>query len=186
MNVFVVLEGAVRLSAILPTGREVVVGLLGAGDVFGEVALLGRPSPVEARAVGRVCVELLTAEALDAVVRHSPATASELLRLLASRLHRTSVALQEVLAHDVPTRVSRRLFELARRHGVPGRGGVRLALPLTQEELGRMVGASRESVNKCMADLAARGLVRTEGRRYVITDPEALVGTGANVSETTA
>lgn len=173
-SVFVVLDGAVRLSSVLPTGREVVVGLLGPGDVFGEVALLDDPSPVDARAVGETRLAVLTADALEGVVRHDPATAAELLRLLASRLHRTSAALEEALAHDVPTRVSRRLCELVRSHGVRERDGVRLALPITQEELGRMVGASRESVNRCMSELVARGLVRTDGRRYLIPDPDAL------------
>jgi CRP/FNR family transcriptional regulator len=174
-SVCVVLTGAVRLSAVLPSGREVVVGLLGPGDVFGEAALLGGgPSPVEARAVGEARLAVLTVASIDAVVHQSPATASELLRLLAARLHRTSAALEEALAHDVPTRVSRRLVELARTHGVPHPSGVRLALPLTQEDIGRMVGASRESVNKCLGALTSRGLVRIVDRRYVIPDPEAL------------
>jgi CRP/FNR family transcriptional regulator len=174
-SVCVVLAGAVRLSAVLPSGREVVVGLLGPGEVFGEAALLGGgPSPVEARAVGEAQLVTLTAGSIDAVIRQNPATAAELLRLLAARLHRTSAALEEALAHDVPTRVSRRLVELARTHGVPHPNGVRLALPLTQEDIGRMVGASRESVNKCLGGLVARGLVRIDGRRYVIPDPDAL------------
>jgi len=150
---FFVLSGAVRLAAVLESGREVVVGLLGSGEVFGEVALLGGgSSPVEARAVGEARIAVL---------------------------HRTSAALEEALAHDVPTRVSRRLCELARRHGVRDPGGVRLSLPLTQEDLGRMIGASREAVNKSLSALAARGLVRAEGRRYVIPDIDALEGASA-------
>ena len=52
--------------------------------------------------------------------------------------------------------------------------GVRLALPITQEDLGRMIGASRETVNRTLATLMARNLIRTEGRRYVIPDVDAL------------
>ena len=78
-----VVSGAVRLSAVVPSGREVVVGLLGAGDVFGELALLGGgPSPVEARAVGsETRIVALPLEALREVVRRAPASAEELLRL---------------------------------------------------------------------------------------------------------
>ena len=177
---FLVRAGAIRLAALVPTGREVIVGVLGPGDLFGEAALLGRPSPVEARAVGRAEVEALPVAAL----RANPATAVELLRLTASRLHRTASALEEALAHDVPTRLSRRLCELARRHGVPDGAGVLLPLPLTQEDLGRMVGASRESVNRSLAALASRGLVRTEGRRYVIPDLEALARASAHEEAT--
>jgi CRP/FNR family cyclic AMP-dependent transcriptional regulator len=172
---YLVTSGAVRLAAVLLSGREVVVGMLGAGDVFGEIALLGGgPSPVEARAVGEAEVAALPVSSIYAVVRRNPAWATELLRLVASRLHRTAAALEEALAHDVPTRLSRRLCELARHHGVREDGGVRLLLPLTQEDLGRMVGASRESVNKGLSTLSARGLIRSERRRYVIPDIEAL------------
>ena len=172
---YLVTSGAVRLAAVLPSGREVVVGLLGAGELFGEVALLGDgASPVEARAVGEAEVAVLPISSILAVVERNPASATELLRLIASRLHRTATALEEALAHDVPTRVSRRLCELARRHGIRQGRGVRLPLPLTQEDLGRMVGASRESVSKSLSALSARGLIRTEQRRYVIPDLHAL------------
>jgi len=174
-----VVSGAVRLSAVVPSGREVVVGLLGAGDVFGELALLGGgPSSVEARAVGgETQIVALPLEALREVVRRAPASAEELLRLVASRLHHTAGALEEALAHDVPTRVSLRLRDLARSHGTAAADGVRLPPRLTQEELARMVGATRESVNRTLSSLAARGLVRVEGRRYVVPDPEALAAT---------
>ncbi len=173
-----VVSGAVRLSAVTPAGREVVVGLLGSGDVFGELALLGGgPSPVEARAVGsETRILTIRPAVLREIVRRAPSTAEELLRLIASRLHRTSAALEEALAHDVRTRVSLRLRDLARSHGVAEDGGVALPPRITQEELARMVGTTRESVNRTMSALAARGLVRTQDRRYVLPDPDALAG----------
>lgn len=173
-SLFLVTAGAVRLSAVTVRGREVVVGLLGPGDVFGEVGLLGGPSPVEARAIGAAEVVALPLETLRDLVSRHPATAEELLRLIAHRLHRTSGALRDALAGDVRTRVSRRLHDLAREHGAAEADGVRLTLPLTQEELGRMVGATRETVNRTLGSLAAHGLVRTDGRVVVIPDPDAL------------
>jgi CRP-like cAMP-binding protein len=175
--------GVIRLSTVAPSGREVVVGLLAAGDVFGELALLGGgPSPVEARAIGdSTSVVVITLGALRAVLERTPATAEELLRLIAARLHHTASALEEALAHDVATRVSLRLRHLARSHGTAGASGVRLPVPLTQEELARMVGTTRESVNRCLAGLTARGLLRIEDRRYVLPDPEALAPTLSEV-----
>jgi CRP-like cAMP-binding protein len=174
-----VASGVVRLSAVTQEGREVVVGLLGAGQVFGEAALLNdgaeRDSLVEARAVGSATIVQIPAETLRTVIEGNPATGEELLRLVAARLHRTSVALEEALAQDVPARVSRRLRQLALDHGDRGSGGgVRLRVPLTQDELARMVGASREAVNRSLGVLAARGLVRTEHRTFVIPDLDAL------------
>lgn len=176
-SLFLVRDGAVRLCAVLPSGREVVVGLLGLGDLFGEAALDGAGiSPVEARAVGGLIVTAIPVAGLHAVLLRNPATAVEILRLLASRLHRTSAALQDALGRDLSTRLCRSLCELARRHGVPDGPGVRVPLPITQEDLGRMVGATREAVNRTLVGLARRGLLRTEERRYVIPDLAALEG----------
>jgi CRP/FNR family transcriptional regulator, cyclic AMP receptor protein len=171
-----VLSGAVRLSAVVPSGREVVVALLGPGDVFGELALLGGgPSPVEARAVGpETRVVALHVPALREIVRRAPACSEELLRLVAARLHRTTTALEEALAHDVPGRISLRLRDLARSHGTVAPHGVALPPRLTQDEIARMVGATRESVNRTLSTLSARGLVRVQDRRYVLPDPDAL------------
>jgi CRP/FNR family transcriptional regulator, cyclic AMP receptor protein len=176
-SLFLVASGAVRLSSVTASGREIVVGLLCRGDLFGESALLGDPSLVRAQAVGPTTVLALPIPSLRAMLERTPATAEELMRLIAARLHRTSTALEDAMAADLPSRVAGRLRELADDHGVPGPNGVRLRVPLTQDELARMVGASRESVNRTVSALAARGVVRSGGGRMVITDPDALRNT---------
>jgi len=173
-SLFLVTAGAVRLSSVTASGREIVVGLLCRGDLFGESALLGDPSLVRAEAVGPTTLLALPIASLRSTLERTPATAEELLRLIAARLHRTSAALEDAMAADLPSRVVGRLRELADDHGVPGPNGVRLRVPLTQDELARMVGASRESVNRTVGALAARGVVRSSGGRIVITDPDAL------------
>ena len=173
-SLFLVTSGAVRLSSVTASGREIVVGLLCRGDLFGESALLGDPSLVRAQAVGPTTVLALPIASMRAMLERTPATAEELLRLIAARLHRTSAALEDAMAADLPRRVVGRLRELADDHGVPGPHGVRLRIPLTQDELARMVGASRESVNRTVGALAARGVIRSGGGRFVITDPDAL------------
>ena len=177
---FLVTAGAVRLSSVTASGREVVVGLLCRGDLFGESALLGDPSQVHAQAVGPTIVLALPISSLRAILERNPETAEQLLRLIAARLHRTSAALEDALSADVLARVAGRLRELATHHGAPGPAGVRLRVPLTQDELARMVGASREAVNRSMGALAARGLVRSSGRRLFITDPDALERHGSH------
>jgi CRP/FNR family transcriptional regulator, cyclic AMP receptor protein len=174
-SLFLVTAGAVRLSSVTASGREVVVGLLCGGDLFGESALLGHPSQVHARAVGPTTVLALPLSSLGAILERNPETAEQLLRLIAARLHRTSAALEDALVADVPTRVAGRLRDLATHHGVPGPTGVRLRVPITQDELARMVGASREAVNRSVGALASRGLLRTEGRSVVIRDPDELL-----------
>ena len=167
---FLVTEGAVRLSSVTAAGREVVVALLRTGDVFGESALLGYPSSVEARAIGGTTLVAVPLASLRTVIERHAATAEQLLRLVAARLHRTSTALEEALAGDLPSRIIGRLRELAAEHGVREPEGVRLTVPITQDELARMVGASRESVSRSVAALAAKGLVRSERRRLFLAE----------------
>ena len=177
-SLFLVTHGLVRISSVMPSGRQVVLALIEPGEVFGEAALLRDPSPVEARAVSFATVVPIDVEALEAVVRRQPETAAEVLRLLAARLRRTSGALEDALALDVGGRVSRRLHDLAERHGVPDDDGVRVGIFVTQEDLGRMVGASRESVNRTIRSLATRGLIHRRGRSVVVPDMEALARAG--------
>ena len=75
---------------------------------------------------------------------------------------------------DVGGRVARRLLDLAAQHGEAGSPGIRVNVPITQEELAQMVGASRESVNKALGSFMDRGWVALEGRHYVIADADAL------------
>jgi CRP/FNR family transcriptional regulator len=171
---FLVTEGAVRLASVTAGGREVIVALLGRGELFGESALLAAPSPVEARSIACTEVVALPVSSIRSIVERQPATAEQLLRLVAARLHRTRAALEEALSLDIPARVAGRLRELAADHGVHDAGGVRVELPITQEELARMVGVSRETVNRTFATFAARGLVHAGPRRLVITDLAAL------------
>lgn len=177
-SLFLVVRGLVRLGSVLPSGREVVLALIGPGELFGESALLGDPSPFEARALGTATVVPIDAQALQAVIDRQPATAAEVLRLLAVRLRHTSGALEDALALDVAGRVGRRLHELACRHGVPGPSGVHISIAVTQEDLGRMVGASRESVNRSIRSLASRGLIHRRGRSVVVPDLDALARAG--------
>jgi CRP/FNR family transcriptional regulator len=152
----------------------VVVALLGPGGLFGECALLQMPSPVEARAVGRTEVVALHVSCIRDLVQRSPGTAEQLLRLVAGRLHRTRAALEEALAGDIPARIAGRLRELAHDHGIRVPDGVALGVPITQGELARMVGVSRETVNRTVGTMSARGLVRSKERWIVLPDPEAL------------
>jgi CRP/FNR family transcriptional regulator, cyclic AMP receptor protein len=176
-TLYLVERGAMRLSSVTADGRELVVAVLGSGDVFGEAALLEEPSPVEARTLGETIVVAIDTEALPLVFRQAPGTGAELLRLVASRLHRTERALGDALTSDLATRIVARLRELGERHGVRRDDGVHLTIPLTQDELARMVGASREAVNRSLRSLVRADLVRRGRTGVVLPDPDALAPT---------
>jgi CRP/FNR family transcriptional regulator len=103
-----------------------------------------------------------------------PEVAWQLLRVLVGMIRRQDQAIQDMVFLDVGGRVARRLLDLAAQHGQPANPGIRVSVPITQEELAQMVGASRESVNKAVGSFMDRGWLALEGRNYLILDEEAL------------
>lgn len=180
---YMVRKGLVSLSVSSETGREAIVGLAGQGDVFGEHWIFEpKPCPYRARALSDCRLGLVARDSLHALLERRPDLSLALLRVVASRLQRTTESLQHALLHDVPTRVGKRLAALARDHGTRVEGGVLVRASITQEDLARMVGTSRETVNKVIGRMTARGLLRVEGRMYLIPDPLALESRQANVT----
>ena len=104
----------------------------------------------------------------------APRSPASLLGALARRLRRTNEAMADLVFSDVPGRVAKALLDLASRFGVEAEDGLRVTHDLTQEELAQLVGASRETVNKALADFASRGFLRLEARAVVILDIERL------------
>ena len=96
------------------------------------------------------------------------------LRALAQRLRRTNTALADLVFSDVPGRVAKALLDLADRFGSPTDDGVHVPHDLTQEELAQLVGASRETVNKSLAEFVSRGWIRLEGRAVTLLDVDRL------------
>lgn len=169
-HAFVVRSGAVRLAGLRDDGEEAVLDVLGPGDAIGHLALLGgcHTEPLEARALTPVEVVAVAHDELRPLLRRRPELAVWALGLALDELGRTRAILADTLLGDVRGRTLCLLERLALRHGRRVAGGVLVDLPLTQEELGRMAGATRESANRALAGLAREGRLRRAGRRYVL------------------
>ena len=174
-QLYVVTEGKVKLGRTSADGRENLLAILGPGQMFGELSFFD-PGPRSATATAVTDVELksLSHEALSPVLETHSDVALALLHQLAGRLRRTNEVVGELVFSDVPGRVAKALLDLAGRFGRQADDGVHVNHDLTQEELAQLVGASRETVNKALADFASRGWMRLEPRSVVILDPERL------------
>jgi len=174
-QLYVVTEGKIKLGRTSPDGRENLLAILGPGQMFGELSFFD-PGPRSATATAVTDVELksLGHEALSPVLNSHPDVAHALLNQLAGRLRRTNEVVGDLVFSDVPGRVAKALLDLASRFGRRADDGVHVNHDLTQEELAQLVGASRETVNKALADFASRGWLRLEPRSVVILDLERL------------
>ncbi len=175
-RLFVITSGKIKLGRTSSDGRENLLTVLGPGEMFGELSLFD-PGPRTATATAVADAELvgLGHADLQEFLTGRPEVARHLLQALARRLRRTNDSLADLVFSDVPGRVAKALLDLSRRFGRQTDAGVLVAHDLTQEELAQLVGASRETVNKALADFASRGWLRLEARAVVLLDVDRLV-----------
>jgi CRP/FNR family transcriptional regulator len=174
-RLYVVLEGKIKLTRTAPDGRENLLSVLGPSEMFGELSLFDpRPRTASAIAVTECRLAGLGHDDLRPWLTGHPEVGVHLLRALAQRLRKTNESMADLVFTDVPGRVAKALLDLAERFGQPSENGLHVHHDLTQEELAQLVGASRETVNKALADFAARSWLRIEARAVVILDIERL------------
>ncbi len=172
---YVVIEGKVKLTRAAPDGRENLLSVIGPGEMFGELSLFDpRPRTSSASAVTDASLASLKHEALIPWLRERPDVSLHMLRQLARRLRRANDVNADLVFTDVPGRVAKNLLDLAERFGNQEPDGLHVHHDLTQEELAQLVGASRETVNKALADFAARGWLQISARSVLILDQERL------------
>jgi CRP-like cAMP-binding protein len=162
---YVVRDGRIAIATQSGDGRESVLAVLEQGGLFGELPLFDdAPRVAEARALNDSTVIELDYEPVRAVLRDRPELLWVIVRLLVERLRATDEALADAVFLDVPARTAKRILELAGDTD-------RFTLPVTQEELASMVGASRERVNKAISLFVKLGWLEVEGRSsYHIVD----------------
>lgn len=163
-ELFLVQTGRIAIANKSFDGRESVVALMEAGDVFGEMSLFdGHGRSAEARALETSSVYAVPFEPLRELFREQPDLLWSVVALLARRIRNMDVALADSVFLDVTGRTAKRLLELAGEKD-------EFTLPITQEELAGLVGASRERVNKAISSFVRLGWMEQRDRRYTITN----------------
>jgi CRP-like cAMP-binding protein len=174
-QLYVIAEGKLKLGTSSGDGRENLLSILGPGEMFGELSLFD-PGPRTSTATAVTDAKLLSLgqEKLLPWLAENPKVSLQLLASLAQRLRRTNEAVGDLVFSDVPGRVAKALIDLGERFGKKTDEGLFVHHDLTQEELAQLVGASRETVNKALADFAGRNWLKLDGRAVLITDFERL------------
>jgi CRP-like cAMP-binding protein len=167
-HLYVVESGRIAIASKSIDGRESVFALMERGALFGEMGLLdGLGRSAEARALEPSQVLEIPYAPVRAAFDEDPELLWGVVALLAGRLRSMDVALADSVFLDVTGRTAKRILELAGDQD-------EFTLPVTQEELAGMVGASRERVNKAIASFVRLGWIDQSDRRYAIKDREQL------------
>jgi CRP/FNR family transcriptional regulator, cyclic AMP receptor protein len=174
-KLYIILTGKIKLTKAAPDGRENLLSVHGPGEMFGELSLFDPiPRTSSATAVTSAHLAGLTHDDVHQWLSTRPKVAMYLLQALAQRLRRINEVKADLVFTDVPGRVAKALLDLAERFGVATPDGIQVNHDLTQEELAQLVGASRETVNKALADFTARGWIQLSAKSVLITDADRL------------
>ncbi len=172
-----VLEGKIRIVTGSPTGREVLLNILEPGEVFGEIALLdGLPRSADAVALGETRLWTIRRGDFVALMKAEASLGIHLLALLCQRLRAMNERIEDTVFLGLPARLAKQLLVLVGTYGEDVAEGRRIALPISQSELGQILGTSRESINKHLQAWRRQGWISLERRHVVIRDAEALEG----------
>jgi CRP/FNR family transcriptional regulator, cyclic AMP receptor protein len=174
-QLYVVLDGKIKLTRAAADGRENLLSVVGPGEMFGELSLFDpRPRTASAIAVTDSRLGALAHDDLRNWLTGRPDVALHLLQALAQRLRRANDVMADLVFTDVPGRVAKALLDLADRFGAVRDEGLQVNHDLTQEELAQLVGASRETVNKALADFATRGWLQLSAKSVLLIEPDRL------------
>ena len=169
-SLFVVREGRVKVVLVGEDGREVILGVLGVSEHFGELSLIDdRPRSAHVIAMEDSSLLVLRREDFRKRVESSPSVAWSLLTELSRRLRRADEKIGGLVLLDVPGRIARLLLDLSQESGTD-----KIEKALTHQTIAQMIGASRETVSRAMKDFQDAGWINVERRRISLANLTAL------------
>ncbi len=172
---YVVKDGRVKVSRLLPNGKEMILAFREAGEYFGEMSLLdGGTSAATVTAVVPTVILVTTHREFQKLLDH-PKINSALLKMLCARCREAWSQIEVLTFHNADARIRTALHHLCRKKGKVTPEGTRIGLKLTHKELADMTGISRETATRVLSALQGEGVLRVESRRFIVTDPEELV-----------
>jgi CRP/FNR family transcriptional regulator len=173
-GLYLVLEGDVRVYRANTQGLEQVFGVFGPGESLGDVSMFDEgPYLASARAVEAGRVLFLPFEAVQALYSTHPEVARAVVKELAWRVRRLARLIDDLVLHDVPSRVAAAVLTYAEESDALRAGGA-FRLPRTQEELAAELATTRESVARALRDLRNGGVIRQRRARVEVLDPARL------------
>lgn len=168
-----VVTGKIRISASSPDGREIFLNIMEPGDTFGEIALLdGRHRTATASATSPSELIIIARDHFLYLLEREPELVSHVVQLLCERIRWTSGLAEESALLSVPERLVRRLLSLGKLHGRKTPNGVELSI--SQEDVARFLGLSRQAVNQYLQDWKIQGWVTLGRGKIVIVDEREL------------
>ena len=174
-GVFFLAQGRVKISKVTRDGKELTLAYRTTGDFFGEPCLLeGGPREEMAEAMEATLAIEVDRETLDQVLSSSGQAVYWFTRALIARRKDLESRVEQLIFKDVGAKLAELLLSLGQEHGVLDQRGVVVGLKITHQEMANLIGSTRETVSLTLSQFKRKGLIQTEGRRVILSDPEGL------------
>lgn len=176
LMMYLIEDGQVRIYVNTLDGSETSVVMLGAGQLFGELALIDEDTrSANAVAIAKTSCYTLHRNTFHMLIERYPQIARNTMRLLSQRIRASTRHVESLVSLDVMQRVARTLADLAEEHGTKNEDGkVQINFVLRDAHIASMVGASRESVNRTFRSLRDLGLIERNAGSLIIIDSDRL------------
>lgn len=172
---YLVKEGRVKVTRLLPNGKEMILAFHESGEYFGEMALIdGGTSPATVTALSPTTIYILSAKDFSHLLEN-PQINRVILRTLSDRCRDAWAQIEVLTFHNADARIRTAFYQLAKKRGVVTPDGVRIPMKLTHKEIADIVGISRETVTRVLSHLQEQDLLEVRARQFVIKDPDQLV-----------
>ncbi|MBN1537456.1 MAG: cobalamin-dependent protein [Anaerolineales bacterium] len=172
-SIFIVKQGAIKLSSISIDGKTYTYSVLGHGGLAGaEAFLVGKPHSTMAEAIEDTETLVIPVQQFQQLLSINPEFSLLVMKKLAEEIHSLTGKVRDFSLLDVQHRLKSNLIALANEHGYITDNGIRIDLDLTHEEIGEMVAANRTTITACLSELRRQGFLWTQGRRMYIIPPD--------------
>lgn len=174
-SLYYIKSGVVKLAYLDESGRKLTLTILGEGEIFGEMVLIGRR---KRELMAQVLQEALIYEVERArfteLLRRMPELALEVMELFGRRTREIERKLEDLVFKDIPTRLSRQILKLIEEHGVKTGEGIQIDFKITHKELADLIGSARENTTSALNRLAKEGILDKKRYRIIVKDEARL------------
>ncbi len=174
-EMFIVVSGRLKVSVISEEGKELSFFIFHENDVFGELALLdGERRSATVTAIEPCELLVLHHKDFQQLLKQNQLIGLKMLSLLAGRVRATTLLYESSVFIEIPGRLASKLLELGEEYGVESDEGIKIDLKLSQYELGTLINASRESVNKQLKTWESQGIIQIKSGKILLADVAVL------------
>ena len=174
-SLYYIHSGKVKLAYLDESGRKLTLAILGEGEIFGEMVLIGRKErDLLAQVLQDAVIYEIERSRFLELLREKPELTLEVMELFGRRTQEIERKLEDLVFKDIPTRLSRQILKLIEQHGVETREGVQIDFKITHKELADLIGSARENTTSALNRLAREGILDKKRYRIIVKDEERL------------